>query len=143
MQCGYNFFRGKERGSKVEGRYPVPFSNLFRWKEKTLQLYWNEKINRQSGFEKFFYNNFIIMFLKMIEYLQCWSRSTNSFYVGALLSGRKFITPYPDIEDDPLQMGGDILINSKGQIINRHLSKFPADRQNPEIFMDCIKKCRG
>ncbi len=72
-------------------------------------------------------------------HMQCWSRSTNSFYVGANISGRKAITPYLDIEDDPMQMAGDVLLdNMNGNIVKKYLSQFPADRPNLD-FMDFHK----
>lgn len=53
-----------------------------------------------------------------------------------MLTGRKLITPYPDIKDDPLQMGGDILLQQNGNFVKKYLSQFPADRPALKSFTD-------
>jgi len=70
---------------------------------------------------------------------KCWSRGTRTFLVGVLFSGRKLVTPYQDIEDDPLQMGGDVLLRSDGSAVTVYKSQFPPDRPNISKFMDLMQ----
>jgi len=69
-----------------------------------------------------------------------WSRDTCVYYVEQfVLRSKEKVKPYPN--DDPLQMGGDVLINSKeGTVTHKHISSSPADRPELRTMLDIMKK---
>lgn len=42
--------------------------------------------------------------------------------------------------DDPLQMGGNVIINSQGEVIQIYASQFPADRPEVEDMLIVLSR---
>jgi len=68
-----------------------------------------------------------------------WSRQTIGLYVSAKLANVTIPIPYGDMEDDPLQMGGDLIFNSDGLPVLTYLSSTPADRPSVSNIIDFLK----
>ena len=60
-------------------------------------------------------------------YARVWNIETLDYYVEQKVSGKKLPTKL-DPNDDPNQMGGDVIINRDGHVIWVHRSKSPTDR---------------
>ena len=60
-------------------------------------------------------------------YARVWNIETLDYYVRQKLSGKQLPTKL-DENDDPNQMGGDVLINRDGRVIWMYRSKSPTDR---------------
>ncbi len=50
------------------------------------------------------------------------------FYGAQLASNTELPKPFTDYIDDPLQMAGNVIFDSKGNIVFVYASQFPADR---------------
>ncbi len=60
-------------------------------------------------------------------YARVWNIQTLDYYVEQKLSGKQLPTKL-DKNDDPNQMGGDVIINKESQVIWVYKSKSPTDR---------------
>lgn len=60
-------------------------------------------------------------------YARVWNISTLEYYADQKLSGKRLPSAL-DPNDDPNQMGGDVLVNRLGEIIYLHRSQTPTDR---------------
>ena len=69
-------------------------------------------------------------------YARVWNVQTLDYYVDQKLSGKQLPTKL-DKNDDPNQMGGNVIIDRKGRIISVYKSKSPTDR--PSVTqLQCI-----
>lgn len=64
-------------------------------------------------------------------FARVWNIETLDYYVEQKLSGKKLPTKL-DPNDDPNQMGGNVMINRNGHIIWVYRSKSPTDRPSLE-----------
>lgn len=55
-------------------------------------------------------------------------------------AGGQFLAPYADIEDDKIQMGGDVLLSKSGNIEFIHRSENPADRTACPKILNILKE---
>lgn len=67
-----------------------------------------------------------------------WCIETMTYYADQLAAGRHLPQPQPDIDDDPHQMGGDIILNGSGSIVYVYRSKSASDRPSVETL---LKQC--
>ena len=57
------------------------------------------------------------------------------FYGEQLSRNVPIPQPLTDYQDDPLQMGGNVILDSSGQVVYVYSSKHPADRpQLPDLL---------
>lgn len=72
-------------------------------------------------------------------YARVWNTETLDYYVEQKLSGRKLPSKL-DQNDDPNQMGGDVIVDRHGRVIWVYKSKTPIDR--PDVKqLKCILDC--
>ena len=57
-----------------------------------------------------------------------WSMSTIQYYAQQKAGGRALPVALADVEDDPLQMGGDFTIDKDLRVVMAYPSKTPKDR---------------
>ena len=57
-----------------------------------------------------------------------WSMSTIQYYAQQKAGGRALPVALADVEDDPLQMGGDFTIDRNLRVVMAYPSKTPKDR---------------
>ncbi len=69
-------------------------------------------------------------------YARVWNIQTLDYYVEQKLSGKQLPTKL-DKNDDPNQMGGDVIINREGRVIWVYKSKSPTDRPSVKQ-LQCI-----
>lgn len=62
------------------------------------------------------------------------------FYGSQLSQNVVLPTPFSDYEDDPLQMGGNVIFDSRGKLVFLYASKYPADRPSIEDLMSILRK---
>lgn len=119
--------RWKEDTSCPFPIYLDPGRNMYRQlgMKRSLAKVSRQKINKRKLFSDISF--------------QCFNRQVSSFYVEALLSGRSFVTPYDDIEDDPIQMGGDLLLRKTGEIVSKYATQFPSDRPHIKEFIKLMR----
>lgn len=67
-----------------------------------------------------------------------WDIKSQIWYAEQLCAGRNLL-PMDD-GDDPHQLGGDVIINSDGEIIMIHRSTFPIDRPTTQAILEVIRK---
>lgn len=60
------------------------------------------------------------------------------FYGSQVSQNVDLPKPFTDYEDDPLQMAGNVMFDSKGEMIFLHSSQFPADRPSVETMLSVI-----
>lgn len=65
---------------------------------------------------------------------------TMTYYANKKFAGGKFLLPYEGVKDDPIQMGGDIIVNSEGKTELVFLSKSPMDRINIPNVIQLLKE---
>lgn len=63
-----------------------------------------------------------------VSFRKVWGSETMQYYAGQKQQGKEFLRPFENVEDDPLQMGGDFLVNNQGKLILYHPQKTAADR---------------
>lgn len=61
------------------------------------------------------------------------------FYGAQLAQNIPLPKPYTDYVDDPLQMAGNVLFDSKGTAILLHASQQPADRPDVESMLEILQ----
>jgi hypothetical protein len=69
-------------------------------------------------------------------YARVWNIQTLDYYVQQKLNGKQLPTKL-DKNDNPNQMGGDIVINQNGHFVWVHRSKSPTDRPSVQQ-LQCI-----
>ncbi|CAF1919559.1 unnamed protein product [Rotaria magnacalcarata] len=69
-------------------------------------------------------------------YARVWNVQTLDYYVEQKLNGKKLPTAL-DKNDDPNQMGGNVIIDQNGQVIWVYKSKSPTDRPSVKQ-LQCI-----
>lgn len=62
------------------------------------------------------------------------------FYGAQLAQNVELPKPYTDYADDPLQMAGNVILDSNGKLILLHASRHPADRPNAEEMLQVLRK---
>lgn len=71
---------------------------------------------------------------------QVWKIESMIFYGEQMSQGSELPKPLTDYHDDPLQMGGNVIISSQSEVVHIYTSQFPADRPKVEdivrIFQD-------
>lgn len=70
-------------------------------------------------------------------YARVWNVETLDYYVEQKLSGKKLPTKL-DENDDPNQMGGDVIISRDGRVIWMQRSKSPTDRPSVQQLQDVL-----
>ncbi|ODN01680.1 hypothetical protein Ocin01_05002 [Orchesella cincta] len=65
---------------------------------------------------------------------------TMTYYVNKKFAGGKFLQPYEGVVDDPIQMGGDIIMSRDGDAKLIFLSKSPMDRINISRTLQLLKE---
>jgi len=75
---------------------------------------------------------------------QTFNQNTMIYYIGKKLAPdfdlAKFNTnPYPDIPDDRIQMGGDVIFNMAGNVEFCHLTTSPPDRASLSNVLQLLK----
>lgn len=72
----------------------------------------------------------------MTVYCQVWNTGTVHYYAGQVAEGRRLPAGVVGEEDDPLQMGGDFILNRKeGRLELSHPSAHPRDRPQLEQIL--------
>lgn len=66
-----------------------------------------------------------------------WGISALVYYAEQKRAGRKLVAMFE--EDDPMQMGGDFVLDKQGNLALVHCSKVPTDRPSVEELLKCIK----
>lgn len=68
-----------------------------------------------------------------------WNTATLTYYAEQKLSGRTLPKAYADVEDDPHQMGGDILLDAiNGKVVLVHRSETPTDRPSVDQLLTVV-----
>ena len=66
-----------------------------------------------------------------------------TFYGWQLSQNIELPKPLTDYEDDPLQMAGNVIISSGGNIVQVHASQYPSDRPTVEDVISTLKKLQN
>ncbi|KAK6180779.1 hypothetical protein SNE40_008768 [Patella caerulea] len=69
-----------------------------------------------------------------------WSISSMTYYAQQMAEGRDLPKPYENIHDDPIQMGGDFVMDKEGKMKLIYCSATPRDRPSATMLLDIIKK---
>lgn len=69
---------------------------------------------------------------------QVWNISTLSFYGGEKARGTPLPASYTDIEDDPHQMGGDVIVDRSATVKFIYRSKMPHDRPSVDLILHTL-----
>jgi len=64
-----------------------------------------------------------------------WSMATVRYYAEQKAGGRALPTALADVEDDPLQMGGDFTLDTQMKIVMAYPSKTPKDRPSVQHIL--------
>lgn len=67
-----------------------------------------------------------------------WSTSTMRYYAFQKQQGKNPIKPYQNVQDDPLQLGGDCILYKDGRVVMSHPQKDPTDRPSNEFIVNSI-----
>ena len=62
------------------------------------------------------------------------------FYGEQMSQKSEIPKPLTDYHDDPLQMGGNAIINSQNEVIKIFASQFPADRPKIEDMLSVLSQ---
>ncbi|ESP02929.1 hypothetical protein LOTGIDRAFT_111068, partial [Lottia gigantea] len=68
-----------------------------------------------------------------------WSISCMIYYGEQMAQGRDLPKPYQHIHDDPIQMGGDFIIDKEGKMKLVYCSKASNDRPNVEHVLRTLQ----
>uniref|UniRef100_A0A914BFB4 Uncharacterized protein n=1 Tax=Patiria miniata TaxID=46514 RepID=A0A914BFB4_PATMI len=71
-----------------------------------------------------------------------WHISTITYYAEMKASGRTLPSKLENIEDDPTQMGGDLVVDRHGNTAFIHCSKTPPDRPAVDDLIKVLKDLR-
>lgn len=66
-----------------------------------------------------------------------------AFYGAQMSQGVNLPRPLTDYEDDPLQMAGNIIIDSEGIVVYLYSSQNPADRPSVEDVLAVLRGLRA
>jgi len=88
----------------------------------------------------------LVSFGEMNGALRCkvWCTDSLVYYAEQLNFKRQLPKAYEDVEDDPHQMGGNIVLQVEDSVYKAvyiHRSKSPPDRPTPNELIDFIQKC--
>ena len=72
-----------------------------------------------------------------------WQHSTLQYYGGQKAAGRPLPAAYSGLEDDPLQMGGDFLLDPAGRLTMVYCSSSPPDRPAVNDLLQRLRKMAG
>lgn len=61
------------------------------------------------------------------------------FYGAQVANNTELPKPYTDYVDDPLQMAGNVIFDSKGNVAYVYTSQHPADRPNVEDMLQVLR----
>ena len=61
------------------------------------------------------------------------------FYGGELACNTELPKAFSDFVDDPLQMGGNVIFDSKGNFIHVHQSQNPSDRPSVDDMLRILE----
>lgn len=78
------------------------------------------------------------------SYSKVWCTDSLVYYAEQLNFKRQLPKAYEDVEDDPHQMGGNIVLQVEDSVYKAvyiHRSKSPPDRPTPNELIDFIQKC--
>jgi peroxiredoxin len=70
---------------------------------------------------------------------QVWSWPTAKAYLKGMLHGRCPKMPQGDLN----QLGGDVVLDARGQIVFTHRSQNPADRPRVEAILAAVQHAQG
>ncbi|XP_063713847.1 uncharacterized protein LOC134841739 [Symsagittifera roscoffensis] len=82
-----------------------------------------------------FYNYFGLR----ISFSKVWGSQTMHYYAGQIQQGKQFLKPFENEEDDPLQMGGDFLVDKCGKLLMCYPQKYAADRPSIQSIINCVQ----
>jgi len=71
---------------------------------------------------------------------QVWKIESMIFYGEQMSQKSEIPKPLTDYHDDPLQMGGNAIINSQNEVIKIFASQFPADRPKIEDMLSVLSQ---
>lgn len=74
-------------------------------------------------------------------YNKVWNINTIQYYAMKVAHKSKLVSPLED--DDVMQMGGNAIIDSLGQILYTHPSETPIDRPTPEDIIRVVKNFKS
>lgn len=69
---------------------------------------------------------------------QVWGADSRKYYVNAMLIEKPLAKPYEDMEDDPLQLAGDIIFKNLSIFLS-HVSATSADRVEIDHAIEKLK----
>lgn len=62
------------------------------------------------------------------------------FYGAEIANNTELPKPYSDYVDDPLQMAGNVMFDSDGNVVFVYASQSPADRPSVEDLLQILRK---
>ncbi|KAI0231605.1 hypothetical protein LSAT2_018039 [Lamellibrachia satsuma] len=65
--------------------------------------------------------------------------ATINYYAEKVAAKEKLPATYKDLADDPHQLGGDLVLDSAGQIVYIYCSQQPPDRPDVDILLDIMR----
>ncbi len=74
-----------------------------------------------------------------ISIAKVWSIATLMYYADMKAMGRVLPSAAENIQDDPLQMGGNLVLDCHGNTVLVHCSKTPPDRPTVDSLIDILK----
>lgn len=73
--------------------------------------------------------------------LKTWSIAAMTYYAERIVEGRTIPSPY-GVPDDVHQMGGNLLLDSKGDVAHIHCSKSSNDRPSLDLILNILKNLK-
>ncbi len=67
-----------------------------------------------------------------------FSRRALAYYAGLIWRGWVPKLPYP--KEDPLQLGGDFVLEGERRLVLNHPSRDPSDRPSPEQLIEAVRR---
>lgn len=62
------------------------------------------------------------------------------FYGSQVSQNVELPKAFSDYEDDPLQMAGNLILDSAGSVVLLHKSQYPADRPSVQEMVELLRK---